>query len=209
MRPIFDARGQGSPFSFPALCIAIYDPLCNIEALTLITAIVDLAAQDPGKLIVHILVIEVDLFPAPLGERRLIVRHDCLHLSLEDQLEHILSRHRKAGSRSDRMSRPSCRCAPSLGFLMLFKATSNLSGLRSKTNGDTNRWYSLHTDGMSLPTIRPSYGWERTPIQPQRAILPSTLPRRQDITRRQARYLPHLARADPLRRWRRVRSAGA
>ena len=102
-----------------------------------------------------------------------------------------------------------CSCDLSVRFLMPFKVSPNISELRSKTNGNMNRRYSLHTDGMSLLTIRPSCGWERTPLQPQRAIRPPTLPRRHDVTRRQDRHLPHPAGAVQLRPWRRVRQAGA
>src|SRR3712207_4102676 len=73
---IFHARSQVSPLSLPAFCIAIYDPSCDIKALAFVTASVDLAAQDPEEVIVHVLMVKVEFSLAPLDERCLTVCHD-------------------------------------------------------------------------------------------------------------------------------------
>lgn len=93
----------------------------------------------------------------------------------------------------------------SVRFLMPFTQSSHPGGLGPKTCGETNRRYSLHTGGMSLPTIL-SPLWVSAHVLPASAGIPFTCaplsPRRKSM---KDDHLRRPAGADPLRGQRRVR----
>ncbi len=68
LRLFLDLPCQSAPLTVPAFGVRVRDAPCNGQAPLAVTAVIDLAAQDPGQVIIHILMIEMDLLPAALGE---------------------------------------------------------------------------------------------------------------------------------------------